>query len=144
MRSELIVGALLVGAGVFAALGIWFPKLRAQWKGTTIRIGRMTSAGFAFAFVSIGLVFLAWDAISEHSRIWFPVAFMVGFIAVIAGAAIERSSQKGLSLQPRSWPQLRAFLGNYRREIMFVLIALVMLFTMLMMFLRSTPAVRSQ
>lgn len=77
---KMISPILMILCGVLAALGIWFPRLRAHWKGTRIPCGPLSCSGFALLFIGGGVVFLVIDSISEGDRIYFGFPAIVGFI----------------------------------------------------------------
>ncbi|SRR5260221_8839002 len=75
--------------GVYSALGIWFPRLRAHWKGTCMTCGPLSCAGFALFFISLGACFLVVDSVPERHRIWFFFTVMIGWILGAAGYALD-------------------------------------------------------
>jgi surface polysaccharide O-acyltransferase-like enzyme len=84
-----IMPLLAVAAGLYSALGIWFPRMRLKWKGTQVSSGILGCVGFALFFISIGAIFLVADSIPERQRIWIILPPMFGWILVALGYALD-------------------------------------------------------
>ncbi len=75
--------------GIYAALGIWFPRFRGKWKGTQMTCGRLSCASFALFFLSMGVAILVFDSVAERHRIWLFFPVMIGWILGVAGYALD-------------------------------------------------------
>jgi hypothetical protein len=104
---KMISPILMILCGVLAALGIWFPRLRAHWKGTRIPCGPLSCSGFALLFIGGGVVFLVIDSISEGDRIYFGFPAIVGFILAATGYAIDTRANSGSSVGMPATPSPR-------------------------------------
>lgn len=79
-----IAGASLVA--VYAAVGIWIPRLRPHWKGTQRRAGAISCAGFALAFGGMALLFTVNRTVSHDAAAKVLPVIVGGFVLVFIGA----------------------------------------------------------
>ena len=86
---NVIFPVFAIGAGIFSAFGIWFPRFRCHWKGTRMACGPLSCAGFALFFISMGVVFLAVDLVPERHRIWFAFPAIIGWILGAVGYSLD-------------------------------------------------------
>ena len=75
--------------GIYAGLGIWFPSLRMNWRGTNITAGSVSCAGFALAFISGGLL----SPFLESIPIWATCPMILGLILALVGFVIDIVTQ---------------------------------------------------
>jgi hypothetical protein len=85
-----LIGIPMIAAGVFAALGIWLPRLRARWRSTRTVCGPVSCAGFALVFMSMGFAFLCAEAVPQGQRNWFGLPMILGVMLVLVGGARDR------------------------------------------------------
>jgi hypothetical protein len=119
--------------GIYAALGIWFPRLRAHWKGSRIPCGPVSCAGFAVFFISLGLCFLVGDAIPERHRIWLFFPVMLSWIVGAIGYALD-SRAYARSSPESSTPQTSRGVQPERRAWFFVAFGVFFLIMVLWIF----------
>jgi hypothetical protein len=100
-----VYGAIGVGIAIYAALGIWFPKLRSYWKGTRIKCGAVTCAGTTLGFGSLGLLFLLGNTIQEKSRIWYGMAFIIGWLIAAIGYLLDKRNGGTVSVPSNPVPR---------------------------------------
>src|SRR5262245_60651704 len=93
-----LFGGIGIVVGVFAALGVWFPRFRGHWKGTRMTCGPVTCAGFALFFLGLGIAFLCADAVPEHFRIWFTFPVILAWTLTGAGYALDARAYSRNSL----------------------------------------------
>ena len=104
-------------AGIYAALGIWYPRFRGHWKGTRMACGPVSCAGFALFLIGIGTVSIAGDAVQERHRIWLILFIIVSWILGAIGHVLDSrtyarssprplilsSSRRGFRSEQRGW-----------------------------------------
>lgn len=119
MQKLLPVCAIAVG--IYAALGIWFPRLRGHWKGTRIQSGALSCAGFAIFFLTIGVTFLTAESVPERHRIWFVFPGIIGWILGAAGYTLDvRKHARSSSAVLVTPAQLQAGVRDEQRGWFFV------------------------
>jgi hypothetical protein len=101
--KPVLLSALLILAGIYMLLGIWFPRLRCEYKGSRTPVGSLASASFAFVAISWGLAVL-WQGLlgadGNFSFAWFAVPFVLGAIGVICGEIRDRRFHREFSHPP--------------------------------------------
>src|ERR1043166_1046149 len=94
-----IYAVVLLSVAVFSALGIWFPGLRATWKGSKVTAGPLTCGSLGLAFGSIGLLGLFDEPTRQKHGAWFAVVFVIGFLGGIVGGWLDaRAHERKLAL----------------------------------------------
>lgn len=89
---KVIFPVFAIGAGIFSAFGIWFPRFRGHWKGSRMACGPLSCAGFALFFITGGVVFLTADLVPERHRIWFAFPGIIGWILCAVGYNLDARS----------------------------------------------------
>ena len=115
-----IIPILFIAGAVLSALGIWFPRFRGHWKGTRMPCGVVTCASSAFLGATMGIGALCFDTIPERHRIWYALLFVLGWIAVTIGYALDRRAQPESSLESQSSPLQPAPSRGVGREWVFL------------------------
>jgi hypothetical protein len=87
-------------AGIYAALGIWFPRFRGHWKGTKMTCGPVSCAVFALFLIGIGTVSFVGDAVQERHRIWLLLFIIVSWILGAIGYVLDGRTYARISPQP--------------------------------------------
>jgi hypothetical protein len=121
-----VIAVLAIVCGVFSALGIWFPRLRAHWKGTSMVCGPVTCAGGAVFFLSLGTVFLCVEAVPERYRTWFALPVIIGWILGSIGRMLDARAQSQ-SAPSLSASQPRAGLFAMQRDWAFIAVGVIFL-----------------
>ena len=85
-----IFAAAFFAVAVYSALGIWFPRLRFAWRGTRMRAGRVSCAGFSSAFGSASFLVLLLDSVPVSRREIYSFPFLLGLLMGILGYFIDR------------------------------------------------------
>lgn len=131
-----ITPIIAIGIGIYSALGIWFPDLRAHWKGSPIKCGALSCAGFGLFFSTIGLTFLFGDSIPEPHRIWLIFPGIIGWILAAAGHALDaRAHSRNSSMFSPFLTQVRERTARTeRRSWLFVAFGIFFLLTIIWTF----------
>jgi hypothetical protein len=95
-----IFSIFAVVVGIHAALGIWFPRFRAHWKGTHMACGPVSCAGFALFFIGLGTVFLVGDAVPERYRMGLILPVIVSWLLAAVGYALDSRAYARSSPEP--------------------------------------------
>jgi hypothetical protein len=131
-----VYGVIGISVAIYAALGIWFPKLRGCWKGTRIKSGAVTCAGMALGFGSLGLLFLLANTIQEKSRIWYGMTFMVGWLIVAIGYMLDKRNGETVSVPSNPIPRPQGESTRFN-AIVFLVIGVWFLAMLIMHMLRN-------
>jgi hypothetical protein len=126
-----IIPILFIAGAVLSALGIWLPRFRGHWKGTRVQCGPVTCASSAFLCATMGIGALCFDTIPQRERIWFALLFILGWIAVVIGYALDKRAQPEGSLGSQSSPVHRAPSRGIGRERVFLALGFWFLITII-------------
>src|SRR5262245_40589294 len=129
-----LFGVIGLMVGVFAALGIWFPRFRGHWKGTRMACGPVSCAGLALFFLGLGTAFLFADAVPEKQRIWFIFPIINAWILSGAGYALDARAYSRRSLLSPILRQPQTRMLDEKRGWMFVAIGVVLVVMTLWLF----------
>jgi len=95
--DKIIIGIVCIGAGVYFALGIWFPQLRLRWGRTPLICGRLSHLGFALFPGALGIIMTTFDVAAM--RPFTPILVLLaiaGFdIAMVGGILDKRAYCNG-------------------------------------------------
>jgi hypothetical protein len=106
--DKLIIGIVCLGAGVYFALGIWFPQLRLHWGRTPVACGRVSSVGFALFPGALGVIMATLDmAAMIPFRVPLILTAIAGWNVAIWGAILDKRAYCKTS------PERKAELRNF-------------------------------
>ena len=76
------------GVGLFAIAGIFWPRVRGVWRGSSQTIGIVAAIGFALIFITAGFGLLG------YSHLGIP--FLVGIVCAFVGQSLDFRKRKKL------------------------------------------------
>lgn len=91
---------LFLVMGGYAAIGVFVPRLRMNWRGTTKPVGPIAGAGFATVFVAFGVAMLS-AKVNEDLFGANKIAVVVGFGLCVIGAIVDRIKYRDRKLAIR-------------------------------------------
>jgi hypothetical protein len=95
---KLVFAILATIAGAYCALGIWFPRFRAHWKGTGMTCGPVSCAGFALFLLSFGATLIFVESVPERYKGWFFYLVVIGWILGAIGYVLDRRAHSRTSM----------------------------------------------
>jgi hypothetical protein len=89
--DKIIIGVVCLGAGIYFALGIWFPQFRLRWGQTPLICGRVSHLGFALFPGALGIIMTTFSvaAIIPFRPVFILLA-IGGFDIAMVGAILDR------------------------------------------------------
>ena len=75
---------------------------QAKWRGTEVKVGRLSSFAFGVSACSLGVVFLGYEFLPERYRIWIGGVFAASFPLALLGQKIDGLAFKRAARQKRA------------------------------------------
>jgi hypothetical protein len=99
--ASILIGLLIIGApvvlSIYSTLGVFYPQIRMNWRGSTKPVGKIASIGaalFCDAAVLIvlgGLLLPAW--VMDRLVLCLLAIILMGFILIVLGYFRDMSSK---------------------------------------------------
>ncbi len=86
---KIVLAVLAFAGGTCSALGIWFPRFQAHWKGAHVPCGPISCAGAGLFFVSLAVAFLWPRALADRHAVWLILPIVLSWAVLAVGYAID-------------------------------------------------------